>query len=325
MVFVQVWMFVCFCLVDMVGSLSVASLPEPDDAFKAMLMRHTGAALDAPSSARQHRPENSSQPVHLLTSIFLPEPAKQNGHVPEIMASVFVNIRNPLIASVHVLLESYDKDCAALQQHLGELTGKKVEHKEKVVCTVVNRIPTYHDFFQYANNNMRDKLVLLSNADVVFDFTLANVGHLSAGVDAHVISVQPPPYSGEYASMFNINCESTKRCIKHTTSWDAYLFVAPLPSKLDDFNMRFPMNMQHAENYAASALGYSGLNLKNACGHIGAYHWHCIGGKMHSDWAYWGTPSWRWDEGKGTGFGPCRDFPGDCERENHCRNFPQSC
>merc|ERR1719401_2000529 len=43
------------------------------------------------------------------------------------------------------------------------------------------------------------------------------------------------------------------------------------------------MNFYGAENLAAYQLEAAGVHLYNPCEHIYAFHWHCLGGKMHDN------------------------------------------
>merc|ERR1712232_466835 len=88
---------------------------------------------------------------------------------------------------------------------------------------------------------------------------------------------------GSYRNTFQRECfTNASKCPWFPSSWDAYMFRAPLPA----FPLRlvnFTMNNLGAENRAAFQLWNAGLKLYNPCVHIQAYHWHCVGEKMHSN------------------------------------------
>jgi hypothetical protein len=80
-------------------------------------------------------------------------------------------------------------------------------------------------------------------------------------------------------------------------SWDSYIFSPPLASTMDLNHIAIQMNFMGAESLAAFQVEFNGhLTLYNPCYHIRAYHWHCIGGKLHdpsptmrADRPYWYT------------------------------------
>lgn len=305
---IRLWTVVLFGMAAAAWGLSVAVLPDADSTFEKVLMRYAKqqitSTVRSASKARMH----DHPLMHLLTSLFLPSPGTENGHIKEILAAFSVNVENPRIASAHVLLESYPGGCSLLKENMENATGRAVKHMKKVVCTQVHEQPTYHDFFHYANDHMHKVHVLLSNADVVFDETLSLIAPLSTGL-GHIISVKSPPYEGDFADIFKSECKSVRnkdRCIPRTMSWDTYIFVPPLPNKLEEYDLRFPMNIINAENFAGMALKVSGVNLTNPCMHVNAFHWHCFAGKMHKTWPN-GRPKWNWKLESA----PCEDFPKD--------------
>jgi len=164
----------------------------------------------------------------------------------------------------------------------------------KVKCVPVEVQPTYTAFFQYANEHMQGRIVLLSNTDVAFDSTLSLVrrGILAAGRIGFVLSVQSPPHRGQYREVFGSECDVPNRCLYKSgmfgdgMSFDAYIFHSPLlgRKKVDWRHIDHVMNLYGAENRAAFELEvHAGVNLSNPCRHVHAFHWHCKGGKMHGE------------------------------------------
>jgi hypothetical protein len=184
------------------------------------------------------------------------------------------------------------------------------------VCTPVSRQPTYKEFFEYADKNLKHETVLLANTDVVFDTSLGLVDlkALATHQFAHVLSVRPPAYSAEYRQHFGRECDATPRCTIGLfdgwdlggMSWDAYLFHSPLPRRINGEHLNHFMNTMGGENRAAYQLEVTaGLKLYNPCMHVHAFHWHCIGGNMHHTNDRVDTDS----ENLG-GILPCWDCPG---------------
>lgn len=278
--------------------------------FDEVLIRAAHEQMDAAKG----RYTESSDALHLVTSIFLPE-GHAHGHIKEIVAAFATNVENPHIASLHVLLESPSEGCSDLLKRMANATGTPVRLIHKVVCTMVKKQPTYRDFFQYANERMRHHQVILTNADIVFDSTLALIAPLTAGV-GHVLSVKPPPYKDEFKDIFLQECkQSALRCKSETSSWDAFIFLSPLPGKLEDFELDYPMNIIQAENFAAGNLRQMGLNITNPCMHVNAFHWHCFSGKMHKEWPGDKKPKCNYLAKTH----PCEDFPDDASICQHSK------
>jgi hypothetical protein len=256
--------------------------------------------------------------LRLLTTAFVPR-GDTSEHVNEIFAAIEMNLLNDLIDEVHILTES---SCPELARAMRKWASRMpdtvrilVKMDQKLVCAMMRsgKQPTYRDFFLYLNTSISDGLVLFSNADVVFDETLHRLepDKIIGKKLGFVLSVRPPPLDGTYKAVFGKDCKNTMRCTVGRwggggnwgqgpgsgTSWDAYVLAPPLPANMDLDHIKVKMNLYGAENLAAYQLqANGGIELYNSCEHIYAFHWHCIGGKMHSkdkmkrvDWPRWYT------------------------------------
>jgi hypothetical protein len=242
----------------------------------------------------------------LLTSVFLP-PSHDDyyEHVDEIFAAVNTNVQNKFLSEVHILTES---DCHEVLQLLRHRAMRmpvaheilwKMELKLACKSTDDRKQPSYADFFRYANETLSDKVVLLSNADVVFDETLdvIDLRPILEREHGYVLSVRPPPHGGEYQRVFHRECDNTPRCTVGAwqgggewgqdysgCSWDCYIFSPPLSSTMNLSHIDIVMNFNAAENVAGYQLEVgANISLYNPCYHVHAWHWHCLGGKMHSE------------------------------------------
>jgi hypothetical protein len=239
----------------------------------------------------------------LLVSAFLPPP-NPNAHIQEIFAAINTNFLNRFLVEVHILTES---DCIELEHELIQHANTMPDEHEiirqidqKLTCarTRDRKQPTYADFFRYANETLSGKVVLFSNADVVFDDSLGLVepGPLKRHEHGYILSVSPPPHDGVYKRVFHRECDNTPRCVVGNwqgggswgqtyagCSWDGYIFSPPLSSKMNLSHIDVIMNMNGAENLAGYQLEVgASISLHNPCYHVHAWHWHCQGGKMHT-------------------------------------------
>jgi len=297
-----------------------SSAPEPDGEllFDALAV-HASQQIDHFATLRLSRMPPAQDSIGLLTTIFLGLFDHRRMHEPEVLAAFAVNVENPFISTVHVLLETHPKrrggNCSKLQGLLEDVSKRSLTQFHKVNCVDVFKQPMYEDLFLYADANMSAGRVMISNADVVYDETLAQLPELEEGVGAHLLSVIPPPYEGAFRDIFGHQCAggASTVCLWQTRSWDAYVFRTPLPANLTkSHNLQFPMNWMSSEFYMAAALMDSGMKLTNPCMFVHAYHWHCFGDKMHAKFDKKKLPHIE----KYTSL-PCKDFPSQSESGCH--------
>ena len=251
--------------------------------------------------------------VTLFTTMpFIAKPAVMNmsKHFFETLIALGENARSPEIQRVHVvvdrLLEETSEDTlseflrkAITQQQEryrtflgGDFALTSEEDLEKVDVAVYGSQPTYADMFRYANKNLTNSLVALTNADVV----LRNLNRIDPDAFlpqphqrrlALTLAVHPP--NGTYSRM----CKPTLRCVRGQGSWDTHLFFSPLPDDarwewLEDVQPNpVYMNMIGAENRVGIFLHASGYDLRNPCHDIIAEHWHCSPKTHHTNVAVW--------------------------------------
>jgi hypothetical protein len=241
----------------------------------------------------------------LLTSVFVPPPGESfNQHIEEVVAAVNTNFRSEFLVEVHILTEN---DCYEIVRLLKQSAERMPDSQEimrkmdeKLTCksTGDRKQPSYADFFRYANETLLNRVVLFSNADVVFDETLGliDLAAVRRQEYGYVLSVRSPPHGGEYLRVFHRECDNTNRCAVGSwqgggswgqkyggCSWDSYIFAPPLSSKMDLPHVNIIMNLNAAEYLAGYQLEVrANLSLYNPCYHVHAWHWHCLGGKMHS-------------------------------------------
>lgn len=243
-------------------------------------------------SSDAQRSEDTAN-LTLLTSFFY---NADHAHWAELAGALHVNVHNPFFGKVHILMESpTGRECDELQSKISEaLNGAEwsADAEKRLTCVPVSAQPTYGDFFDYANSALAGKVVVLANTDVAFDDTLGLIDSeaFDTGGVGYVLSVQPPPYSGDYSRLYGTECDSDTRCTIGGVdgwrwggnSWDVYVFHSPLQSMESKYLDHF-MNNRGGENRAAYQLEkVAGVPLSNPCKHIHAFHWHCSGGDMHA-------------------------------------------
>lgn len=300
------------------------SAPEPHDepTFDALAV-HASRQMEKFGALRLSGRLPAVDSIGLLTTIYLGLQDTRRWHEPEVLAAFAVNVENPFISTVHVLLQTHPKlvrgNCSGLEGLLEEAASRRLTQFHKVNCVEVLERPMYGDLFLYADTRMPAGRVMISNADVVYDETLAQLPELEEGVGVHLLSVIPPPYEGAFKEVFGRQCPKepygmSASCLWHTRSWDAYVFRTPLPANLTTMhNLQFPMSWMSSEFYMAAALLDSGMKLTNPCMFVHAYHWHCFGDKMHATFDKSKLPPIK---EKYISL-PCNDFPSQSENSCH--------
>jgi hypothetical protein len=259
---------------------------------------------------------NVTSTFTMLTTLYLTDISQ---HTVECLAALATNLDVPHIGSIHILIEAEEDECLSedsdpdanqteqLALQLNDAAGTddtcdplisalmrfgfSTRNREKLTCIPVHGNPTYADFTRYMNEHLRGMQVLLTNSDIVFDATLADVkvDELQGGKKVYVLSVKPPLYHNPTTHQ---SCHTTNRCNLGMVegwngtgnSWDTYVLVPPLPD-MDLSNVQHPMNLIGAENSYAYTLHLRGqIKLVNMCQEVNAIHWHCAK-KSHGDWS----------------------------------------
>jgi hypothetical protein len=136
---------------------------------------------------------------------------------------------------------------------------------------VVGAQPTYASLLRWANNNIKG-IVALSNADVFLP-------HLDQ-VDEDAFKVDPPLALALSITKPPAGCgDDICPTIAMGWSWDVHVILFPLVANLSllEHVPPFPvyMNAMGAENRVGHMLAAAGFELRNPCGDVVAYHWHC--------------------------------------------------
>ena len=236
-------------------------------------MIHTRAA-----EWRAQRNEIRAANVTLVVSHFAVNTNRTPAHYPEIEQALAANLQLPLLGEVFVMYDhSPPGGCKQLAARLqGRVRIRRA--MGKLVCRERRLQPTYEQMFAFASERLqRNRLILIANADVVFDETLAQL---------------PPTPRGHVMTMTvndNGRCRWQSRNVPFVMSWDAWAFRPPLPAGVRSaaamaaFHTMggFTMNAPHAENRAACALTLGGVTLHSACLLVRLQHVHNES-KMHA-------------------------------------------
>ena len=232
-------------------------------------------------------------------------------HFVETLLAIGENTRAPGISSVRVILDRYQQFPTSREYHSADLDANATESLrrqvreaqelrrdrldsiatwddlEKLTAHVYGDQPTYSQIFRYASYALAGKLVILTNADVVFrNLHVFDSAVLTEKPVVLLLAVRKP--TGKFAA----TCGSDgiqrviDRCDKLAWSFDSYIFQSPITAtaRWDLFEEISPhpvyMNDNAAEHRTAAFLLASGYDLYQACLFNVSEHWHCLS-KMH--------------------------------------------
>ncbi|KAJ1495718.1 hypothetical protein T484DRAFT_3236711 [Baffinella frigidus] len=174
--------------------------------------------------------------IHLIMQYYIDKSEERREEVKECMRQ---NMANPMLRHVHVLTEEpMDLD--------------EFQRGDKLVQYVQGSWLSYVDAIQYAHRFLRNKVVILANADVHFDKTLEKVVNLDLRGRALALTrfdVKPQGLA------FNPGAAPI--------SQDAWIFRAPLPGTLQ--NVDFKLGKPGCDNRFAFELRVAGLRVTNPC------------------------------------------------------------
>jgi hypothetical protein len=161
------------------------------------------------------------------------------------------NARNPTIERIHVFLAP----SGSLKEQ-GKILP--VPHKGRV---------TYRELFAYANSRLTGRRVVVANADIYFDRTLARL--------------EGEELSGKLLclSRWDVHPDGSASFFDHPASQDAWIFEPPIPP----FSCDFPLGLPGCDNRLAWEAGQAGLALENPGRSVRALHLHLSGVRRYSE------------------------------------------
>lgn len=227
--------------------------------------------------------------VCLVTTIW--DGSEKNGkHLLEVKHALAVNLKNPYIHKVQVILEGSGKEgCVKLASEMSELTNSR----EKLICVPhYHSQPSYLDMFKYSQARaLKEFIIILANADMVFDDTVRLATRARQDT---IYTIATMGFGGVLEGEFkfvqdiktNASVAMPNRCYTDKTprsSWDAYIFH-PKSIRLqrvrwldEDTLLEFTMNQLYAENSALQAIFDGSRALRKAyqvCDFVRMWHYH---------------------------------------------------
>ena len=187
----------------------------------------------------------------LLTGFYEDPNAVRRGEFLECLRR---NVANDCLGEIHVFVEEPHDLCdmAAANPLLGHA---------RIRLIPLGRRVTFRDFFAYANCHLSGQRVIIANADIYTDSTLALLeGHDLTG---KLLCL----------SRWDVLPEGPARFFDHPSSQDAWIFESPIREFFCDFYLGLP----GCDNRLAWEAGQAGLLLSNPGHSLRVYHLHLSG------------------------------------------------
>ena len=178
----------------------------------------------------------------------------------ELLECLRRNVENELLDEIHLFAEvSLEAD--RLLNAYPLLADKKVQ------LIAHGRRVTYQDLFAHANGRLPGRRVIIANADIYFDQTLARLdGHDLAG---QLLCL----------SRWDVQPDGSARFFEHPASQDAWVFQTPLR----EFRCGFHLGLPGCDNRLAWEAAQAGLVVSNPSRSLRACHLHLSGVRRYSE------------------------------------------
>jgi hypothetical protein len=131
--------------------------------------------------------------------------------------------------------------------------------------------PTYKDLFEFCNENLKNQICIIANADIILDETLSAVKETN--LDNIFVAL----------TRWEVFCQNGEWCIApfdNSSSQDVWIFTSPI--KTTD-EMEFTLGKPGCDNKIAKLMAEQGYILKNPGKQIVCAHYHISGHRNYNN------------------------------------------
>ena len=194
--------------------------------------------------------------INLITSFFNKNIESYKERNEEYNNTLINNLKCDYIEKIHLFLED-----AYSEEILDNLINQE-NIKNKIIKIYYNKQPTYSDFFQYANNNLNNKIIMVSNSDIYLN-----------NYDDELIKYYIENKNNIFC-LTRFENEIDKPLIDHYQgSHDSFIFKSPINKNIID-NSNFKQNIWGSENIIIWLFYKNNYKLFNPCNQIKIIHLH---------------------------------------------------
>lgn len=189
--------------------------------------------------------------INIITSFYICRLNSElnNERNNELQQCLKYNIENPLIEKIHLFLD--DEDAHNYIQHI---------NSNKIKIIEIGKKPLYSDLFAYANNNLQNKICMITNSDIYLkecDLQILNAVN----------------YNTVYALTRYEHDMSCPLIQKYQGSHDSFIFRSPLSNSFID-KVQHVQHVWGSENVLLYELAKANILIYNPCYQIKIVHLH---------------------------------------------------
>lgn len=193
--------------------------------------------------------------MNLLIEYFNSLNHMRNG---EFLYCLHQNLGNDLIESVYLFMEE---------------DAELYFDSPKIKKIIRNTRPTYKDLFDFCNENLKDQICIVANADIIFDDTLRYFKSINMDMTFYALS------RWEISTGDGKNWEIEP--FENAASQDTWVFKAPIPTK-DEMN--YTMGKPGCDNKIAYHMRELGYTCRNPGKKVITIHFHPTNWKTYHPW-----------------------------------------
>ena len=217
---------------------------------------------------REANKKKSSKEIHLITQSYI---STSTNRTWELLHSLYLNLQNPFLTKIHLLQEpqfSFARIQSSLKTQYPDISDKLFD-KLFVHSHSGQKRLLASEAFEYASKHLKANIVILSNADIVFDETIGLL--LGEKSDLNYITSF---FLSRYELPDHLNSSLGTQCSsKFQGSHDSFIFIPPLPQSVIA-NSNFALGSWGIENRLLYEFEQVGIRGRNPCKSIKSWHIH---------------------------------------------------
>ncbi|MBR8828001.1 MAG: glycosyltransferase [Gomphosphaeria aponina SAG 52.96 = DSM 107014] len=255
-------------LVKLISQIVIArslALYYDDDSW---ICNFNNQSIDLVNSVNNINNENLNlQPRHEIVLITTLYDEKREERCYEYSQCLLKNLKSNQFSKIVVLFEGYDHECQKKDQCFmaSNLQFLQNKYSELVEVHNIDQRPTYDDILDFAGNNLQNKIVIISNADIYFDESLSKIHKIDFDKNVIVLSRRELNHNSEMI-------RNSDNGLPNYLSADVWGFKIPLNK---DFRGNYQIGTFFCDSFFNNQLYLSSnYSVYNPCLTIKAYHLH---------------------------------------------------
>ncbi len=184
----------------------------------------------------------------------------------EYMTCLEKNLAHPLIDYIHVMYDT-SKDENGNIQLLDYL--QSLEEEGLITINYIKSRPTFGNFFEHANNEFKNEIIIIANGDIYFNDTL----HVLENFDFEKDMVFA-------LTRWDVQRNGALQLFRLALSQDVWIFKAPIDRRFDD---NLELGLLHCDGKFAYRTIKAGFRVYNPCLSIQCCHLHLSNIRNYSD------------------------------------------